>query len=236
MQTLTLESKPSEQPVDRAQETTVEQTHEALDIEFELTKGFAAKLIGQKARQLVGLLGITKSDLPDLRQDLKLALFKRHSQFNPQIANWEAFSTTIVENEIATMIVMRSADKREYARNVVSLSEQVVDPDGETVDLSAQIGEADLERITGLHWPHHEDEPTRVHDVAAVLSKLPPELAEICRQLKEKSITKVGEDMSIPKTTVYHILAQLREVFLANGFSAPRQRIPDDRSAESVVT
>ena len=53
-----------------------------IDLNQELTCGFAHKFIRHKSRQLVGRCGIRRADRADLDQDLKLHLMRRFGQFD----------------------------------------------------------------------------------------------------------------------------------------------------------
>ena len=206
----------------------------AVDLDRELSTGFAANMIRQKAKQLVGHFGYTKSDRPDLEQELQLAILQRVEQFDPQVATWEAFATMIADHRIATIIEERWAEKREYCHNVGSLATMVQDHDGELVELSTQVGEQHLERVTDVEWPHHEAESDLEHDLDAILAKLPPDLSDLCERLKRKSIADVARDLDIPRTNLYRMLEWVREVFEVEGFSTSSAKIPDISPLESV--
>lgn len=194
--------------------------HEGIDLQQELTDGFAAKLIRRKSKELVGKAGFTRSDRDDIEQDLRIALFERFEQFDPEVAHWNVFATTIIERQVATMLRQRSAEKREYCRGVTSLSTPVEDADGALTELARQIGEEHLARLTGLAVRSHEDAVDLRHDLEVILSKLPDDLREICERLKSESIADIVRDRNVPRTNVYRLLEWLREFFEAEGFSA----------------
>lgn len=100
---------------------------------------FAARLIRRKARELSRHTGFNPSDREDIEQDLLLVLLKRSRRFNPRIAHYNAFVTTVVERYAATLIGHRTADMRAPRQNGVSLNETVDDKDGHCVDLLATI-------------------------------------------------------------------------------------------------
>jgi len=52
-----------------------------------------------------------------------------------------------------------------------------------------------------------------VHDVAAVLAKLPPKLRDLCERLKHHSITEVAQQLGIPRTTLHDAIGRLRQHF-----------------------
>jgi len=54
-----------------------------MDLARELTVGFTGYYIRRKARQLVGIAGLTAADRPDLEQELALIVFLRSAKFDP---------------------------------------------------------------------------------------------------------------------------------------------------------
>lgn len=190
--------------------------HDNVDLNEQLTRGFAAKMIRQKAKQLVGHFGLTKSDREDLEQELKLALLERFDRFDPETANWEAFTTMIVDHRIASIIDERWAGKREFRHNVVSLATQVPDADGEQVELAQQIGDTHQERVTGVAAPDPTEAVELAHDLDVVCAKLPPDLRELAERLKYESVAQIARDMGISRRTLRDRIAKLREYFAAD--------------------
>lgn len=187
-----------------------------VDLNEELSLGFAAKMIRRKAKQLVGHFGLTKSDRRDLEQELKLALLERFDRFDPETANWEAFATMIVDHRIVAIIDERWAEKREFRHGVTSLATMVPDADGELVELTQQIGGEHLERVTGVSHPDPAGEIELEHDVEVVCAKLPPDLRELAERLKQESVAGIARDMGISRRTLRSRIARLREYFEAN--------------------
>ncbi len=74
----------------------------AVDVACDLVSGFAHRFIRFKVRQLIGRHGFTRSDRDDLEQELRLAVWQRRSQFDPRVADWGCWLSTVVERHIAT--------------------------------------------------------------------------------------------------------------------------------------
>jgi RNA polymerase sigma-70 factor, ECF subfamily len=193
--------------------------HEGIDLQQELTDGFAAKLVRRKSWELVGKAGFTRSDREDIEQELKIAVWERFEQFDPDVKHWNMFVTTIVERQVATILEQRSAEKREYCHGVTSLSTRVQDAEGGRTELARMIGEEHLARLTGLVVHDDEADVSLKHDMEAILSKVPAELREVCERLKYESIADVVRELNIPRSKVYRLLEWLRELFEAEGFS-----------------
>jgi RNA polymerase sigma factor (sigma-70 family) len=190
--------------------------HDDVNLNEQLTRGFAAKMIRQKAKQLVGHFGLMKSDREDIEQELKLALLERFDRFNPNTANWEAFTTMIVDHRIASLIDERWAEKREFCHNVVSLATQVPDTDGEQVELAQQIGGKHQERVTGVSLSDPIAEVELAHDLDVVCAKLPPDLRELVERLKYEPVAQIARDMGVSRRTLRDRVSKLRAHFEAD--------------------
>ena len=201
--------------------TTRRQRSEAsrpeIDLAQEMEYGFAHKFIRHKTRQLVGRAGLTRSDREELDQELKLRLIERFPQFDPQKADWKSFVTTVIERQVATMLQARSRLKRSGAETIVSLSEESSDDEGLATELADQVTLEHAQAVSrefdrSLH-EHAEVE----HDLAVVLSQLPPEERHVCELLQQVSLSEAARQLNVPRTTLYATVARLRERFAAHG-------------------
>ena len=111
-----------------------------IDLERELTTGFAAHLIRQKAKQLIRRPEFAKSDQPDLEQELSLRVIEAFPKFDPEVAHWNAFVTTIVERNVASILEFETAEKRCSEEGIESLNTLVTDSDGNLVQRAQTIG------------------------------------------------------------------------------------------------
>ena len=66
-----------------------------------------------KARKLVGLYGFTEHDLPDIEQELLLALVKKIPHYDPDIARETTFIMRVTEGKIADLISYQKASCRD---------------------------------------------------------------------------------------------------------------------------
>ena len=118
---------------------------------------YAENLIGIEAQKLVGRAGITRSEIEDLRQDLRLHLWRRLPMFDPSRAKYETFVDRIVRHRAATIVEFRKAARRSHLRCQCSLNEginysdEVVDraraeaeeADGAAVDMAEALADAE---------------------------------------------------------------------------------------------
>ncbi|MEX0718029.1 MAG: sigma-70 family RNA polymerase sigma factor [Planctomycetaceae bacterium] len=189
-----------------------------VDIEHELTKGFAARLIRRKAKQLVGRGGFTRTDRADLEQEMKLRVWKRFPQFDPAKAHWNAFVTTVVERHCASILQRARRRKRVDSITSASLSELVENWDDELVELGDVIGPEDRERMIGRYVDGFEDQSELKLDVAEVMERLPEDLRRLCDLLKIHNVAEAARELGLPRTTVSSMVSRLRQAFVFAGF------------------
>ena len=187
-----------------------------IDLEFELTQGFAALLIAQKARQLVRRPEFSKSDRDDLRQELIAHLLERYEKFDPEVAHWNVFVTTVVERHVATILERQSTSKRLDGHDMVSLGILVSDDDGALVELAQQLGTQHRERVTGYASTSDEEVTEAQCDAQAILERLPPPLQKLAEQLMTHTVSELAREWGIPRSTLDDRLEKIR-AFLADG-------------------
>ena len=102
---------------------------------------FAARLIRRKARELSSRPGFSSSDRDEIEQQLRLILLKRLDKFDPAVAHYNAFVTTVVERYSATILEHRRAESRSHRRYGGSLNQMVDDGDGNQIEMGATIHE-----------------------------------------------------------------------------------------------
>ncbi|MFV0444093.1 MAG: RNA polymerase sigma factor [Planctomycetaceae bacterium] len=191
-----------------------------IDINHELTAGFAHRYIRFKSRQIIGRHGISRADRADLDHDMKLRLLRRFRQFDPQKSDWEAFVVTVVERHVATILQAQQRQKRLGAGTEVSLSEETFDEEGFACELGDQVSLDHVARITGdfdrsdLEWLELD------HDIEAALETLPDPIRELCERLKHDSIAATADAMGVPRSTLMSLLRRLRPTFERLGLSA----------------
>lgn len=198
-----------------------------VDIDHELTKGFAAKLIRRKAKQLAARAGFTKADRQDLEQEMKLRVWQRLPQFDPSKAHWNAFVTTVVERHAATILQRARRTKRFEDNPHVSLSELVEDCDNVLAELAETIGPQHKELLTGRYVDTAENLSDLKLEVEEVVAALPDDLRQLCELLKFHNVKDAAREMGIPRTTASSMVARLRAIFIEAGFE---DFLPDSSS------
>ena len=177
--------------------------------------GYAENLIRSKARRLVGVAGLTASDVPDLQQEMRFDLLKRLAKHDVQRAPRNAFITRLVNNHIATIIEARNAKARDYHRHC-SLNGQVADT--ENVDAEpADLLDAQADGRFHCAEHSHESHVALALDLAKAVADLPPDLQDLCRRLMQQSPTEISKETGVPRGTLYEQRERLRRHFTERG-------------------
>jgi RNA polymerase sigma factor (sigma-70 family) len=190
---------------------------------------FALRIIRRKGRQLAAKRYFSRSDRPDLEQELTIHLWQALEQFDPEIAHYNAFVTTIVERHAASLIRRRLAKKRNPQREVsldalIELSHSEVDEDG---------NDASDELLGEQFWDRGDEQELNqlTDDLDQVLARLSVSQRMLCERLKFETVSQVAESMSLPRSTLRAAINRLRmrfkaaamEKYLANGPSGSAQ-------------
>ena len=174
---------------------------------------FAARLIRRKARELSLRPGFSATDRDEIEQQLRMVLLKRLDKFDPAVAHYNAFVTTVVERYTATILEHGRAESRSHRRYGGSLNQMVDDGDGNQIEMGATIHEGQHCVRTGARFRSTEELSEMAADVATILSDLPPRIADICERLKRDSISVVARDLGIPRSTLRDMLNTVRSRF-----------------------
>jgi len=166
----------------------------------------ARKIIRRKARLLVGLFGFTPDDVPDLEQELSIALLKRCGYYDPAKGKEATFILRVVERKIADLISYRQAGCRDWRQCPHSLNETINMADADDVEF--------LETLDDGNTSDH----ALILDVTMVIERLPPDLQEACRLLQNYSIGEIIEGRMASHSVFYRKLERLRRIFKKAGF------------------
>lgn len=171
------------------------------------------KFVHCKARQLVGRAGITRSDVPDIEQDLLVDLLERLPHFNGDKATRATFVARVVENRISKILRHRLAEMRSIYRESCSLDDTVegenendLVPRHETISADQRRTQCDAARDPVKHQDMQID-------LAEVIGKLPERLRVICEHLQSHTPAETARLLGIPRATLYDRIHQIRAIF-----------------------
>lgn len=179
---------------------------------FDGIDSYAAELIRNKARQLVGKGGFTHEDRSDIEQELMLDLLQRMKHFNPAKAKKSTFMSRVVEHRISTMLEFRFAACRDWRKCTDSLNDPVGNGDAEFSEKIENVTSRD-EFGWDASSPDCDEQLGFSMDLRKVLENLPEDLRTLCLRLKGQSVAEIAREMGIPRTTLYSKIHQIKAAF-----------------------
>lgn len=184
-----------------------------IDLNHELSNGFAIRCIRRKAKQLVGRAGLTNSDREDLEQDLTIKLLEAYPKFDPDVAEWKAFVKTVVERYAVNLVRDPRAAKRAPGRH--SSLHTIVDHDecGLPITLGDSFTEHQHDARTGTVSRTDAERFELSEDMATVIGQLPEELQDLCERLKHDNVNQVARDLNVPHTYLWRRIQKIRQHF-----------------------
>lgn len=172
--------------------------------------------IRRKAQQLIRRPGFIRADREDLQQELIVRLLKRLPAFDPSRGDRHAFVKTVIERAAATLAKSRKAAKRNPCRET-SLHVLVPDEGGGQAELGHTFVEDAHCRRLGTTRLSDQERFELSHDLAAALTKLPPDLRDVARRLQNHSKADVARELSIPRTTLNDLCHRIRQFLECTG-------------------
>lgn len=172
---------------------------------------FEEWLIHHKAHQLVGKAGIAKSDLDDIKQDLRTDVIERLASFDPGRSSRHTFVAMVIEHRLAGILEYRQAGMRDFHREQYSLDSTVTGPEGEPVErhgfLAAQHPGRSEQELRDLG-----------NDIQTVVARLSANHQALCAQLLDgKTHREAAEALGIGRTTLYRYLGRIEAAFKRAG-------------------
>jgi RNA polymerase sigma-70 factor (ECF subfamily) len=174
---------------------------------------YAAETIHHKARQLVGTAGFTEGDIEDIEQELRLDLLERLPRFNPAKATQKTFVARVVERRISTLIRYRTQEGRDHRRLTCSLSENIVDADGELTERASTISHDAADIRMHRRTRSREEESQLRDDVSIVLTRLPRGQRMIAEQLKTEPFIRAAKSLGRARPSLYDARKKMQVVF-----------------------
>jgi hypothetical protein len=167
------------------------------------------------ARKTIGRHGFIEADLPDLEQELVSAGLKAMERFNPERGNSNGLIAVAVKSRLNAIIVHRYAKKRDW-RKCCSLNAEISGR-GKNDEASSMI---ECLSTSGNSGNLNKDESNpawkqmRCRDVNAAIEYLPPELKELCEDLKIMNPDEIMAKQNLGSSLFYKRLAKIRRFFL----------------------
>ncbi len=176
----------------------------------------AMKFIKERVKQMIAKEGFKASDREDLVQDFALHLLECLKRLKTPIRDRQGFFRRLIACHAITLMRRREREKCDHWREC-SLSEQVADEDGLPAEMAQMILEADGRAHRGITPRDRVEVRVRADDVATVLTKLPPDLRDLCERLKRHSVAEVARQLDMPRQTLQDAIQRLRSQFEDTG-------------------
>jgi len=192
-------------------------TASPIDLDYELTRGFASRFIPFKARQVAGTRGFASDEHEDLAQQLRLYVLQQAKLFDPSVSDWPAFVTMLVERYLSTLVLRRRRALPRKPASLTSLSDLTTDDVGEPVELIDNVTLDDVEARTGVHVRTAEEWVDLKLDVETALAMIPEEQREAIGRLRYQSVATVARDLGIPRTTLWMWIRGVRPLMTRMG-------------------
>ncbi len=170
------------------------------------------KIVRAKAAGLIGTYGFSPSDGDDIRQELVLDCIIRFRKFDPAKSSCRSFVSRIVNNRVATLVEGQRARCRDYRACRSSLNDQIEFAPGESMELAERVSADEYEARIGRSGLSARDRVELQIDVARVIASLPSELAAITIMLKSVSVVEAARQLSVPRSTKYRRIGDIRVV------------------------
>jgi len=185
-----------------------------------LNDSYIRTLILIKARRLMASPAFRGAEREDVLHDLTLILATRIDQFDPARSQFRTFVSRVLDSAAITLLRGRRRAKRADGLNLRSIETLREHASTDPVTGSAALGEADAARRLGFDVPSPADEFIVRESIREIVAALPPDLAELCRFLREGSEVAAARDLGISRRQVRNRIAELRKRFAAAGFGA----------------
>lgn len=174
-----------------------------------------------KARGLVGKYGFTTEDIPDLEQELLLAIHCKRdamAKLSDTKATWRTITSRILDNHIRDIIDDLKRDKRCINTRLESLDDNLPDT-GEADDSLnyADILDEDLALARRGRKPIQQEEELRLA-LSLKLAILSDSQRNICALLMDGfNVSEIAESLGIGRTTLCREIKRMRKLFYENG-------------------
>ena len=184
---------------------------------------FITRLIDRVARRLVYQKGLTRDDVPDIKQDMWLDLLERLPGYRPDLGHYRAFVSRVVKNKAASILESRAASKRGNGRPCRSLSEEFEDEDGEETEFQETISVDDYLRRTRGTIRTEEERLDLAGDIRQLLDQLPAHHRVVCLLLIDRDVTDIANVVGVPRSTLRDAIKRLQRLGEKSGLKDYRK-------------
>ena len=185
----------------------------------EICTEYARTAIRVKTTQLIRRRGFSRSERPDIEQELMVYLLSQADRFDPSRSSLNTFVARVIDSGAATLVRNRKRLKRcpEKGVEIKSLALLVEQDDEPPTRLASLISPEDQERRTGTQSLSKAELFELVESVSAANAMMPPHLQAVCRSLMERNRTETARELNISRRELEAAIAVIRERYAQAG-------------------
>ena len=182
------------------------------------------KIVKGTARRAIGRTGFTKSDLPDIEQELMLAALAALKSMRNGADSKNAFIFRVAHNRLRSILRSRQGKSKKHHVSCLSLNTVIGIDENEYDELISLIDDDHLIREDFSNWNGCHLDFDLPENLNEAIDGLPEHLREFCvKSSKDKPLKQVRRERKIPLRTAIRNIVRIREEFkkLGLSFGAP---------------
>ncbi len=181
-------------------------TYEGIDPEL-------VKIVKGTARRAIGRTGLTKSDLPDIEQELMLAALAALKSMRNGADSKNAFIFRVAHNRLRSILRSRRGKTKKHHVSCLSLNTIIGIDENEYEELISLIDDNHLIRQDFCSWNGCHLDFDLPENLNEAIGGLPENLREFCNELKNKPLKQVRRERKIPLRTAIRNIVRIKEEF-----------------------
>jgi DNA-directed RNA polymerase specialized sigma24 family protein len=186
-------------------------------------------LVRRKAITIARLPGFSRSDRPDIEQELWLHLLRKFASYDPSRANQATFASRLVDRRGASIIRKVRARKRTGCQSILSLDQLHESNRGKPLNLIEAVDDDSGRRHTGVRGPAEAELADLRIDVRDITQRAPPLLKKLAAVLSHVPQFAAGQVLGLSRRRTAALVEKLRELFQSAGLELDVQIPPPSR-------
>jgi len=168
------------------------------------------KIVCRTASDAIGRNGLKDQDLPDIEQEIMLAVHHGLPKHDIERSHSLRFIKLLAETAVKRIMRRRCGYSGRILRSMVSLNQEI-DLDGEPVELQELVNdEGQFQQANCRSNLTRYDEMLMRLDTVGSLEECPEPLKRVARALENCNVPQIAADLGIPSYAVYRMLQRCR--------------------------
>ena len=171
------------------------------------------KMVRHAAAKSIGKAGLKEHDLPDIEQELMLAVLNGMSRYEQARSTRHSFIKVLLNTMINRIFRDRHSASGKTCCNQESLNQEI-ELNDEIVEIIEQVNADGLLEQPNCQSAMHTFRDLSVRlDTATAIAGLSGDLQRLCKELKKHSITEAAQSLNLPLCKIYRDIQTIRNVF-----------------------